>query len=99
MRFGIVELGADDRVEHFQEKPRSEDWVSGGFFVFDRKVFDYLTDDGTLEAEPLQQLAAEEQLMAYRHHGFWQPMDTYRELTMLNELWAGPAAPWKVWSE
>ncbi|MGH9165056.1 MAG: glucose-1-phosphate cytidylyltransferase, partial [Acidimicrobiales bacterium] len=96
LRFGIVDIDGDGVVGTFREKPRSEDWVSGGFFVFDRRVFDYLGPDQVLEEEPLQNLAKDGELMAYQHRGFWQPMDTFRELTMLNEAWDN-GAPWKVW--
>jgi len=76
-----------------------DDWVSAGFFVFEPSVFDYLRngDDVMLEQEPLARLAAEGKLAAYRHDGFWQPMDTYRESVLLNELWDQGTAPWKVW--
>lgn len=97
-RFGIVHVDDDCSVDAFREKPKSEDWVSAGFFVFDRGVFDYLHGDPVLEGEPLEVLTKDHQLMAYRHRGFWQPMDTYRELTMLNDLWASGEAPWRVWS-
>ncbi len=97
-RFGIVRLGDDGQVASFREKPKSEDWVSAGFFVFDRRVFEYIGMNDVLEQEPLEALAKEGQLISFRHEGFWQPMDTSRELTMLNELWAA-GAPWNVWTE
>jgi glucose-1-phosphate cytidylyltransferase len=96
-RFGIVEINGGGEVTHFREKPRGDDWVNAGFFVFNRAVLDVIEGDGTsLEAEPLQRLAKEGELMAYRHSGFWQPMDTYREVQLLNELWASGSAPWAV---
>ncbi len=98
-RFGVVDLGADDTVERFREKPRTDDYVNAGFFVFEPKVFDYLEDDSVLEQTPLESLAKDDQLSAFRHEGFWQPMDTYREFTLLNELWERGDAPWKVWNE
>jgi glucose-1-phosphate cytidylyltransferase len=98
-RFGVVDLGGDDAVESFREKPQVEDWISGGFFVFDRRVFDHLDEECVLEQAPLEQLAKDGQLMAYRHNGFWQPMDTYREFVLLNEMWDSGRAPWKVWAE
>jgi glucose-1-phosphate cytidylyltransferase len=100
-RFGVPELGAEGRVVQFSEKPQTQGWVSAGFFVFHRRVFDYLEkegDDCVLERTPLERLAADGELMAYRHHGFFFAMDTYREYQQLNELWAKGAAPWKVWS-
>ncbi len=98
-RFGIVEL-EDGRVRRFIEKPKSEGWMSAGYFVLDRRVFDYLDgDDCIFEREPLERLAADGQLMAYRHPGFFYAMDTFREYQHLNELWSAGAAPWKVWHD
>jgi glucose-1-phosphate cytidylyltransferase len=96
-RFGIVDLGADSEVERFREKPQADDWVSSGFFVFEPAVLDHLDPDCVLEQEPLERLAASGELVAYRHDGYWQPMDTYREFLMLNELWDAGTAPWAVW--
>jgi glucose-1-phosphate cytidylyltransferase len=96
-RFGVVDIAPEGDVLAFREKPRYEDWVNGGFFVFEREVFDYLDVSHVLEREPFQALAKDGQLKAYRHRGFWQPMDTHREFTMLNELWLKDA-PWKVWA-
>lgn len=98
-RFGLVDLGPDGAVERFREKPQVEDWVSAGYFVFNRSVFEYLTDDSVLEQSPLEALAKDRQLVSYRHQGFWQPMDTYRESKLLNELWHEGGAPWRVWAE
>jgi glucose-1-phosphate cytidylyltransferase len=95
-RFGVLDVASDGRVVSFKEKPKSEDWVSGGFFVFEREVFKYVDVEHVLEREPLEALAREGELKAYRHEGFWQPMDTHREFTMLNDLWLKDA-PWKVW--
>jgi glucose-1-phosphate cytidylyltransferase len=94
-RFGTM-VFAGDRVTDFKEKPQAGGgWINGGFFVFEPDVFDYLQDDATiLEKEPLENLASDGQLMAYRHHGFWQPMDTLRDKEMLNELWRAGNAPW-----
>jgi len=99
-RFGELALGASDLVTQFNEKPQTQGgWISGGFFVASPKLFDYLPagDQIALEQEPLRQLATEEQLVAYRHHGFWQPMDTYPEFLLLNRLWTEGKAPWKSW--
>lgn len=96
-RFGVMDLAADRQVERFREKPQADGSVNAGFFVFEPGVLDYLDDDGMLEHEPLRRLAADGQLMAYGHDGFFQPMDTYRESTMLNGMWDTGAAPWKVW--
>jgi glucose-1-phosphate cytidylyltransferase len=97
-RFGIVEMGAGGQVLKFLEKPRTSTFASAGFFVMQRGVFDYLTgDDCALERTPIQRLAADGELMAYQHGGFFQAMDTYREYELLNDLWAKDQAPWKVW--
>lgn len=95
-RFGVVHIGENSRVEAFAEKPQSEGWISAGFFVFDRRVIDYVGgDDCFLEREPLERLAKENQLVAYHHEGFFQAMDTYREYKQLNELWDSGEAPWQ----
>ena len=98
-RFGVVDLDDDGTVQRFREKPQTDDYVNAGFFVFEPRVLDYFDEDCILEREPLEALAKDGQLAAYRHEGFWQPMDTYREFTMLNQIWAANEAPWKVWSE
>jgi glucose-1-phosphate cytidylyltransferase len=87
-------------VKGFIEKPRGDGgWINGGFFVLSPSVLDYLESDATVwEQQPLQRLAAEDQLMAFTHNGFWQPMDTLRDKTYLEELWATGDAPWKTWS-
>ena len=98
-RFGRIVFDGD-RVVEFTEKPQtSEGWINGGFFVLEPAVFDYIEGDETYwEREPLERLAADGQLVAYRHEGFWQPMDTLREKRLLNELWNKGEAPWKVWT-
>ena len=98
-RFGHLELD-DDRITEFSEKPQTgEGWINGAFFVLEPEVFDYIEGDSTrFEREPLERLAADNQLMAYRHYGFWQCMDTLREKMLLDELWGSGQAPWKVWS-
>jgi glucose-1-phosphate cytidylyltransferase len=96
-RFGAVDISENGDVGHFREKPQADGWVNAGFFIFEPKVFDYLDENSILENEPLTNLARDNQLVAYRHEGFWQPMDTYRETLMLNEMWAQGSAPWKVW--
>ncbi len=97
-RFGILDISAQAEVKNFIEKPKSDAWASAGFFVFEPSVFDYLSGDNCiLEKEPLERLAAEGQLMAYHHHGFFYAMDTFREYQVLNDLWKSGEAPWKVW--
>lgn len=101
-RFGEISLAAGDVVRAFNEKPQAESgWINGGFFVASRRIFDYLDvgDDVMFEQEPIRRIAAERQLIAYRHEGFWQPMDTFQELTLLNRLWSEGKAPWKVWDQ
>jgi glucose-1-phosphate cytidylyltransferase len=97
-RFGNLTLSGS-MVCEFIEKPQTDDgWINGGFFVFNPEIFDYLEDDATiLEKEPLERLARERQLAAFRHSGFWQPMDTLREKMLLESLWANGQAPWKTW--
>lgn len=97
-RFGTMEFDGD-QVRSFKEKAQTEaGWINGGFFVLEPGIFDYLDDDTTvLEAEPLERLAAEGQLMACRHEGFWQCMDTVRDKTHLEEMWQSGNAPWKTW--
>lgn len=97
-RFGMLALDDNSAVLSFAEKPQMEEWISAGFFVFNRKVFDYLKgDDCVLEREPLERLAGEGELMAYKHNGFFYAMDTYRDYKFLNELWDSGQTPWKKW--
>ena len=97
-RFGEI-VFEGDRVIEFREKPQAGGgWINGGFFVFESGVFDYLEGDETiLERDPLERLAADGQLMAYRHEGYWQCMDTLRDKNQLEEAWDSGSAPWKVW--
>jgi len=85
-------------VAEFTEKPQiGEGWINGGFLVFEPQVFDYLKGDSSLEADVLERLAAERQLVAYRHDSFWQCMDTMRDKLLLEHLWQSGQVPWKVW--
>ncbi|OGR92472.1 MAG: glucose-1-phosphate cytidylyltransferase [Elusimicrobia bacterium RBG_16_66_12] len=97
-RFGALQLRGD-RVTKFVEKPQVGDgWINGGFFVLEPRVVDYIAGDSTLfEKEPLERLAREGQLVAYRHDDFWQCMDTVRDVRLLEDLWNGGNAPWKLW--
>jgi glucose-1-phosphate cytidylyltransferase len=99
LQFGIADLGEDGAVRGFHEKPRVDSWINGGFFCFQPGVFDYLAEDSVLEREPLERLAADGQLRAYRHTGFWDCMDTYKDAILLNDLWSSGDPPWKVWRE
>ena len=96
-RFGLMDIDPDGRVTHFREKPKMKDWVSIGYFIFEPAVLEYLVAEGGLEEEGLTRLAADGQLSAYRHEGFWQPMDTFREYKILEELWDSGNPPWKTW--
>jgi glucose-1-phosphate cytidylyltransferase len=98
-RFGELEIDGD-RVVSFAEKPQTTAGaISGGFFVCDARLFDYMDDYENLELEigPMQRLVKDDQLMVYRHYGFWHPMDTYRDYKLLNDLWDAGKAPWKLW--
>jgi glucose-1-phosphate cytidylyltransferase len=96
LQFGVTEL-AGDVVSGFREKPRSEHWINGGFFCFEAAVLEYLDDDSVLERAPLERLASAGELRGYRHEGFWECMDTYKDAVALNDLWAAGVAPWRVW--
>jgi glucose-1-phosphate cytidylyltransferase len=96
LQFGVMELDAGGAVTGFDEKPRSQQWINGGFFCFEAAVFAYLRDAGALEREPLERLAADGELRAYRHHGFWECMDTYKDAIALDDLWRAGRAPWPV---
>jgi glucose-1-phosphate cytidylyltransferase len=98
-KFGALNIGEESRVISFSEKPRGDGrWVNGGFFVLSPRVGEYLKDDSTIwEREPLEQLSREGQVSAYKHEGFWQPMDTIHDRDLLEDYWATGSAPWKVW--
>ena len=98
-RFGSIAMEEDGRIIEFKEKPQAgEGWINGGYFVFDYQIFDYLKDETSiLEREPLENLAKDNQLLAYKHYGFWHCMDTIRDRDNLNEIWSKENAPWKKW--
>ena len=97
-RFGILDI-TDDKITSFKEKPtESGNWINGGYFVLEPSIFDYLKNDSTIwEKEPLEKLAQENQLSAFKHMGFWQPLDTLRDKNYLEEIWNSQKAPWKRW--
>jgi glucose-1-phosphate cytidylyltransferase len=99
LQFGVADLADDGLVRGFHEKPRVDSWINGGFFCLEPGVFDYLEEDSILEREPLERLAADGQLRAYRHTGFWDCMDTYKDAVLLNDLWSSGDPPWRVWTE
>lgn len=98
-RYGALEVGDDGHVNRFREKPDGDNaWINGGFFVLEPEVLDLIENDETSwERTPLEQLAGERELGAFRHHGFWRPMDTLRDKMYLEELWDSGKAPWKRW--
>jgi glucose-1-phosphate cytidylyltransferase len=95
--FGIIKLDDENLVTEFQEKPVMSEWINGGFFVFNREIFDYLDENCILEREPLERLAQEKQLVAFPHTGFWKCVDTYKDNIEFRELWDENKAAWKVW--
>jgi glucose-1-phosphate cytidylyltransferase len=98
LQWGVAELDEKGRVDAFVEKPRSERWINGGFLCFEPGALAFLEEGSVLEREPLQRLAAAGDLHAFRHEGFWDCMDTYKDAVVLNDLWASGEAPWRVWS-
>lgn len=96
-QFGVVELSAGERVLGFEEKPRLDHWVNGGFFCFEPAFLNYVEPDSILERDPLSSLAGDGELRAFRHAGFWECMDTYKDSVVLNDLWRAGDAPWQVW--
>jgi len=98
LQWGVAELRGD-AVTGFVEKPRSEHWINGGFLCFEPGVFDYLDEGSVLEREPLSRLASDGELRAFRHEGFWDCMDTYKDAVILNDLWTAGRAPWRLWDQ
>jgi len=100
-RFGALDIGDNNEVKAFIEKPKGDGgWINAGFFVCEPEVFDYIEGDDTIfEREPLQRLAKDKQLYTYKHKGFWRPMDTLRDKRELERLWKSSVAPWKVWND
>ena len=98
-RFGLANINANNEVLSFVEKPIGNgSWINGGFFVLEPQIFDLIEEDEMIwEKEPLETLAAQNQLMAYKHYGFWRPMDTLRDKNKLENLWNSGEAPWKIW--
>jgi glucose-1-phosphate cytidylyltransferase len=97
LQFGVADLNGNGIVRGFIEKPRSDRWINGGFFCFEPSVFEVLDQDSVLERAPLERLASACELRAYRHTGFWECMDTYKDAVLLNDLWSAGQAPWKLW--
>jgi len=97
-RFGVLNLSGDYVTEFHEKHTGESSWINGGFFVFEPEIFDYLQNDSTvLEKSPLETLAKEQKLSAFKHNGFWHPMDTQRDKKHLEDLWTSEKAPWKIW--
>jgi len=97
-RFGVLNLSGDYVTEFHEKHTGESSWINGGFFVFEPEIFDYLQNDSTvLERAPLETLAKEQKLSAFKHNGFWHPMDTLRDKKHLEDLWTSEKAPWKTW--
>ncbi len=94
--FGIVDIDDEGHVVRFREKPLLREWINGGYFVFDQRIFDVLGEDSILEREPFERLANDGQMLAFRHEGFWKCMDTFKDNLEFEEIWQR-SAPWKVW--
>ena len=94
--FGVMEVNDNDEVTEFKEKPKLDYWMNGGYFVFNKKIFNYLKEGYDLEKEAFEELAKEKQIAAFKHHGFWKSMNTFKDVVELNELWENNDAPWKV---
>jgi glucose-1-phosphate cytidylyltransferase len=98
--FGIVDLDESGMALGFREKPQQEEWINGGFFVFNKEFLNYLDEDSVLEADPLGQLVRKRQLAVFKHDGFWKCMDTFKDVQALNQIWKNTTpAPWEVWSK
>lgn len=96
-QWGVAALDGEDRVREFAEKPRMDQWVNGGFFFMEPEALGYIEDGSVLEREPLQRLVADGRLHGFRHSGFWDCMDTYKDAVLLNDLWESGQAPWRTW--
>lgn len=96
--FGLIKIDAENAVTEFQEKPRLEEWINGGFFVFNKRIFSYLDENSVLEQKPLEKLSQQRELVAFRHTGFWKCMDTYKDNVEFNQLWETNPA-WKIWKD
>jgi len=96
-QFGLLEINGRNHVTEFVEKPVLDHWINGGFFVFGKKVFKYIQDNEVLERQPFERLTQKKEMMAFKHKGFWECMDTFKDYMKLNSLWETGKAKWKVW--
>ncbi|MBI4125649.1 MAG: NTP transferase domain-containing protein [Deltaproteobacteria bacterium] len=97
-QFGVIDTDENDLIVRFREKPRVHQWINGGFFVFNKAIFNVLTEEDVLERRPFELLAEKKEIAAYKFKGFWDCMDTFKDMQLLNNLWNENKAPWKVWS-
>ncbi len=97
-QWGVAIIDDRGRITGFREKPRMQDWINGGFMVLEPEALEYVDENSILEREPLERIAGADGLAAYRHEGFWDCMDTYKDAVVLNDLWASGEAPWRTWS-
>lgn len=97
--FGLMEMGRDNLVSSFAEKLTMDHWVNGGFFVFEKEIFEYIGANDILEREVFVRLVARKELVAFQHYGFWECMDTYKDAMELNDIWRSGQAPWAVWEK
>lgn len=96
-QFGILEMNENNEIIKFKEKPKLNHWINGGFFVCNKKIFNYIKDNYDLEKETFEELVKEKQICAFKHNGFWKCMNTFKDVMELNEIWKQNKAPWKVW--
>jgi glucose-1-phosphate cytidylyltransferase len=96
-QWGIAVIDGGERITGFHEKPRLDYWINGGFFCLEPAFLDYVEETSVLERDPMERVATEGRLAAFRHHGFWDCMDTYKDAVTLEDLWSSGAAPWRVW--
>jgi len=94
-----MEMGKDNLVSSFAEKPTLDHWINGGFFIFEKEIFEYIGANHVLEREVFARLVAQKELVAFQHHGFWECMDTYKDSMELNDIWRSGQAPWVVWEK
>lgn len=95
--FGVIDIDRNGLIDHFKEKPKLNQWINGGFFVFNKKLFDFLREESVLEKEPFEQLAEKKEIAAFPFKGFWNCMDTFKDRQLLDQLWKENGAAWKVW--
>ncbi|OGQ46303.1 MAG: glucose-1-phosphate cytidylyltransferase [Deltaproteobacteria bacterium RIFCSPLOWO2_02_FULL_46_8] len=96
-QFGVIEIDSDDLITKFSEKPPLTQWINGGFFIFNKGIFDFIREEDVLEKKPFEILAARGEVAAYKLKGFWDCMDTFKDMQLLNRLWEQNEAPWKIW--